>query len=222
MPRQRPRLRAAAVLALLAAASTSASPEAAGQLTSWSKGTLDAALKGLEPTTPVLLEFFAHWCPACQRFQPEYEKAAIALAGTGIVVARVDCADNGEVCTRFGVRGYPTIRFGPASGFLDPKEQPNLVTYEGSHDGAALATWARSAAASADAPPATPAPTEADAATGEVTPAPVKLALPAAVRVGEVDAAAGRLRAPPSSHALPPPPPVDGRGRRAQSHDSHL
>jgi thiol oxidase len=197
------RLRAAAALLLLAAAA--ASPEADTQPAAWSRGTLDAALRGLPPTTTVLLEFYAHWCPACQRFQPEFEKAAAALAGSGIVVARVDCADDGAVCARFGVRGYPTIRLGPAAGFLDAKKQPGLVTYEGAHDGAALAAWARGAG---DAPPATPAPTEAGAAAGGATPEPVKLALPAAVRGREGGRwesgrrAPSRLRGPSSLPAL--------------------
>ncbi len=47
----------------------------------------------------VLMEFYAHWCPACTRFQPEYEKVAAYFNSeprvTPIVtVARVDCANE--------------------------------------------------------------------------------------------------------------------------------
>lgn len=46
----------------------------------------------------ILMEFYAHWCPTCQHFQPEYEKLAQYFntepqVQPGIVVARVDCAD---------------------------------------------------------------------------------------------------------------------------------
>jgi thioredoxin-like negative regulator of GroEL len=47
----------------------------------------------------VLMEFYAHWCPACKRFQPEYERVAAYFNSeprvTPIVtVARVDCANE--------------------------------------------------------------------------------------------------------------------------------
>ena len=64
--------------------------------------TLAPALGALPPASPVLLEFYAHWCPTCRRFQPEYEKASAGLAGKSgssgggapVFVARLDCADE--------------------------------------------------------------------------------------------------------------------------------
>lgn len=60
--------------------------------------TLAPALAALPPTQPVLLEFYAHWCPTCRRFQPEYEAAAAGLASGGggprVFVARLDCAND--------------------------------------------------------------------------------------------------------------------------------
>ena len=64
--------------------------------------TLAPALAALPPASPVLLEFYAHWCPTCRRFQPEYEKASAGLVGGGgggpdkepIFVARLDCANE--------------------------------------------------------------------------------------------------------------------------------
>lgn len=47
----------------------------------------------------VLMEFYAHWCPACKRFQPDYEKVAGYFNSEPrvepiVTVARVDCANE--------------------------------------------------------------------------------------------------------------------------------
>lgn len=52
----------------------------------------------------VLMEFYASWCPACQRFQPVYEKVsgyfnAEPKVEPEVVIARVDCAT--QVITSF-------------------------------------------------------------------------------------------------------------------------
>jgi thiol-disulfide isomerase/thioredoxin len=59
--------------------------------------TLGPVLGGLPASHPVLLEFYAHWCPTCRRFQPEYEAVAAGLAagsGPRVFVARLDCAND--------------------------------------------------------------------------------------------------------------------------------
>lgn len=79
-------------------------------------------LSSLEETSDhVLIEFMAHWCPACRAFQPTYEEIATRLAARGemsprIAAARVDCADamNGQLCTDFGIASYPTLFLGRA------------------------------------------------------------------------------------------------------------
>ena len=116
----------------------------------WGKKNIDAELGSLDPETPVLVEFYAHWCPTCQRFAPEFEKAARALleksssssddSNFKIAVARVDCADEAATCVRFGVPHLPFIRFGSAAAFL-AKQSPELETFDGARKGKAVAAW---------------------------------------------------------------------------------
>jgi len=75
--------------------------------------TFDDAINKNELT---LVEFFAPWCGHCKSLAPEYEKAAEALQGTPAVLASVDCIEHKDICSKFSVRGFPTIKLFRAGG----------------------------------------------------------------------------------------------------------
>ncbi|KAF5279312.1 hypothetical protein FQA39_LY18291 [Lamprigera yunnana] len=57
-----------------------------------------------------MVEFFAPWCGHCQRLVPDYERAAKALKGI-IKVGAVNADEHGSLGSRYGVQGFPTIKF---------------------------------------------------------------------------------------------------------------
>ncbi|KAF2459763.1 hypothetical protein BDY21DRAFT_281209 [Lineolata rhizophorae] len=59
-----------------------------------------------------IIEFYAPWCGHCQNLKPAYEKAAEELRGF-VNVAAVNCDDpaNQSLCQKFGVQGFPTLKF---------------------------------------------------------------------------------------------------------------
>jgi len=63
----------------------------------------------LEENDLVLVEFYAPWCGHCKRLAPEYEKAASELYGQ-VPLAKVDCTVEKEICERYEVQGFPTIK----------------------------------------------------------------------------------------------------------------
>ena len=68
----------------------------------------------LDPTKDVLVEFYAPWCGHCKKLAPDYEKVAQSFEGEeGVVVANVDADGHKELGSRYGVSGYPTIKFFP-------------------------------------------------------------------------------------------------------------
>ncbi|KAJ0985732.1 hypothetical protein J5N97_004088 [Dioscorea zingiberensis] len=112
-------------------------PDAAVQL---NNSNFDAVLSE-SPANFAIVEFFAHWCPACRNYKPHYEKVARLFNGPEAVhpgimlMARVDCAlkMNTNLCDRFSVSHYPMLLWGPpikfASGKWDPKKEKNEIVF---------------------------------------------------------------------------------------------
>lgn len=80
----------------------------------------DGALGALRPGEGLFVKFYAPWCGHCRKLAPAWDALArdTQAAGSGAVVARVDCtADGGkELCAREGVQGYPTLQLYEAGG----------------------------------------------------------------------------------------------------------
>ncbi|ELT95474.1 hypothetical protein CAPTEDRAFT_151610 [Capitella teleta] len=64
---------------------------------------------------PTIVMFYAPWCGHCKRLSPTFDELAekynIEDAKSTVVVAKVDCTQEGSLCKSHGVTGYPTIKF---------------------------------------------------------------------------------------------------------------
>ncbi|XP_035593275.1 sulfhydryl oxidase 1 [Oncorhynchus keta] len=78
-------------------------------------------------TAALVVEFYASWCGHCIAFSPEWKRLArdIKEWKPAVDLAAIDCAngDNGPICSRFGVKGYPTLKFFHAYSKPDSKGQ---------------------------------------------------------------------------------------------------
>lgn len=57
---------------------------------------------------PVLVDFWADWCPPCRALTPVLEKVALAYAGE-VLLAKVEVDDNMRLAGRYQLRGFPTV-----------------------------------------------------------------------------------------------------------------
>ena len=73
-----------------------------------------------EGNLPVIVNFYASWCPPCRAMAPVLEELATEYKGR-IIIYKVDTEKSRDLASVFGIRSLPTTFFCPMN------EQPQAV-----------------------------------------------------------------------------------------------
>lgn len=83
-------------------------------------------------TTPVIVDFWADWCPPCRALTPVLERITHAMQGQLLLAkVEVDEGANMKLAGRYGLKGFPTVLL-----FIDGK-------IRGRFSGARAEHWVR-------------------------------------------------------------------------------
>lgn len=104
--------------------------------------------KVLNSDEPWLVEFYAPWCGHCKSLAGPWASAAARLKGK-VNMGAIDATKEGSLGQKFGVRGYPTIKYFPAG----PKDESSAEDYDGGRDANSIEKWALDKAAASLPPP---------------------------------------------------------------------
>jgi len=62
----------------------------------------------LQSVEPVIVDFWAEWCPPCKMMEPHLDRLATEFAGK-VTIGKLDVDENQDIAIRYGVMGIPTL-----------------------------------------------------------------------------------------------------------------
>jgi len=80
----------------------------------------------LKAGLPVVVDFYADWCPPCRMMTPALERLAGEFAGK-VTVGKLDVDVNQDIAIRYGVMAMPTLVLFEGGKMVD-----RMVGYPGS------------------------------------------------------------------------------------------
>ena len=92
-----------------------------GQSNLFAVGDQDFQAKVLDSTLPVIVDFWAQWCPHCHTLAPIYQQLSMEYQGK-LGFAKLDIDEHPQMPSRLGVQGAPTLIL-----FKDGKEIDRII-----------------------------------------------------------------------------------------------
>jgi len=116
-------------LAILAVFVNSADVETSGDVLVLTTSNFDEVVNNADL---ILVEFYAPWCGHCKKLEPEYATAATTLKKSNVQLAKVDATVESSLGSKFGIRGYPTLKIfrkGTISEYKGPRDSQGIINY---------------------------------------------------------------------------------------------
>ena len=80
----------------------------------------------LSADVPVVVDFYADWCPPCRMMTPALERLAVEFEGK-VTIGKIDVDVNQDIAIQYGVMAMPTLGMFKGGKLVD-----RMVGYPGS------------------------------------------------------------------------------------------
>lgn len=87
----------------------------------------------LSASLPVVVDFYADWCPPCRMMTPVLERLAVEYEGK-VTIGKLDVDMDQDIAIKYGVMAMPTLGL-----FKDGKMVDRMVGYPGG--GSPIREW---------------------------------------------------------------------------------
>lgn len=113
--------------AVAEAAATTTEEIAAGKVLELSPANFESVV--MDAGKNVFVKFYAPWCGHCKHLEPAYETLAREMGGhADVVIARLDASEHRALGSRYGIQGFPTLKF------FSKTDKSGTTEYEGGRD----------------------------------------------------------------------------------------
>lgn len=94
----------------------------------------------------MLVMFYAPWCGHCKAMKGDFAEASTQASDSEMAFVAVDCTVETMVCGKFGVQGYPTVKYfdsadGAGEDYNGGRDLDALVAFANEKGGAASAEY---------------------------------------------------------------------------------
>lgn len=91
----------------------------------------------------VFVKFYAPWCGHCKKMVPEYKRLVTKLVEDpiGIPVVKVDATVEKNIATKYGIKGYPSLKLfknGEVIDYKGPRVETDMYNFVIRNSGASL------------------------------------------------------------------------------------
>ena len=80
----------------------------------------------------LMVFFYAPWCIRCNKFHPEYDKAASILKSENLYLSMVDATVEKKLVKKFGITGFPVLKLfirGKSYEYTGERNQEDLIKW---------------------------------------------------------------------------------------------